>query len=161
MFPKQVVRSSLKRECKCHGVTGSCHLKTCWKSLAPFSVVGAALKRKYHQAAKVALIDSSLQEGPIKKPSSRRDRKLVYLDASPDYCVRNITVGSHGMLGRTCNSDDVSVSKCKSLCNSCKLRSRTVELSKLVDCRCKFVWCCSIECEKCTKKYSVTTCTRR
>lgn len=161
VFPKQVVRLSLKRECKCHGVTGSCHLKTCWRSLAPFGVIGAELKRKYDQAVKVALVDKALQETASKKPVARRHKKLVYLDTSPNYCVRNLSVGSPGMLGRTCNSDDVNITKCRSLCSSCNLRPETEDLYKQVDCRCKFVWCCSIKCAKCTKKYTLTTCTRR
>lgn len=157
---RRVVKLKLRRECKCHGITGSCHLKTCWKSLAPFSVVGAELKRKYYQAVRVALVDNVLQEQTSKKVAARRDKKLVYLDSSPNYCVRNSTAGSPGLLGRTCSSDDVSISKCRSLCNSCNLRPRTVEHYKQVDCRCKFVWCCSIKCQKCTKRYSLTTCTR-
>lgn len=158
---RRVVRLSLKRECKCHGVTGSCHLKTCWRSLAPFGVIGAELKRKYDQAVKVALVDKALQETASNKPVARRHKKLVYLDTSPNYCVRNLSVGSPGMLGRTCNSDDVNITKCRSLCSSCNLRPETEDLYKQVDCRCKFVWCCSIKCAKCTKKYTLTTCTRR
>lgn len=159
-FGRKVVKFKVKRECKCHGVTGSCNFKTCWKSLAPFSVVGAELKRRYRQAAKVTLVDDVLQDED-NKPVSRKDRKLVFLDPSPDYCVRNSTAGSLGLLGRACRSDDVTTSKCRSLCNSCSLGHKTVELKKDVKCRCKFVWCCSVECETCTKEYSVTTCTRR
>ena len=141
-------------------MTGSCNFKTCWKSLAPFSVVGAELKRRYRQAVKVTLVDNVLQDED-NKPVTRKDRKLVFLDTSPDYCVRNRTAGSLGLLGRACRSDDVTVSKCRSLCNSCSLRHKTVEHTKDVKCRCKFVWCCSVECETCIKEYSVTTCTRR
>lgn len=161
LFPKQVVKLSVKRECKCHGVTGSCNLKTCWKSLAPFSVVGAELKKKYSQAVRVTLVDDELRGKEDNKPVARRDKKLVFLDSSPNYCLRNKTAGSLGLLGRTCRSDDVSTSECVSLCESCNLGHRTVEQSKGVKCKCKFVWCCSVECETCTKTYSLTTCTRR
>lgn len=159
-FSKQFVRLSLKRECKCHGVTGSCNLKTCWRSLAPFSVVGAELKKKYHQAVRVTLVDGVLR-GQDNKPVTRKDKKLVFLDSSPDYCVRNKTAGSLGLLGRTCRNDDVSKSKCRSLCNSCNLGHKTAEHTKEVKCRCKFVWCCSVKCKTCTEEYSLTTCTRR
>ena len=155
-----MVKLKVKRECKCHGVTGSCNFKTCWKSLAPFSVVGAELKKKYRQAKKVILIDNVLHDED-NKPVARRDKKLVFLDPSPDYCVRNRTAGSLGLLGRSCSSDDIATSKCRSLCNSCSLGHKTVQHKKDVKCRCKFVWCCSVECETCTREYSVTTCTRR
>lgn len=158
---RKVVRSNLKRECKCHGVTGSCNLKTCWRSLAPFETVGTELKRKYRNAVKVGLVDNTLRELQRDKPVTRRDKKMVFLDSSPDYCVRNLTVGSPGMLGRTCSDEDVGLNKCRSLCNSCKLKPERELLEKQVDCRCKFVWCCSVKCATCTKEYSVTTCTKR
>ncbi|KAJ7325619.1 Ligand for members of the frizzled of seven transmembrane receptor [Desmophyllum pertusum] len=160
---RKVVRTSLNRECKCHGVTGSCNLKTCWKRLAPFSVVGTALKQIYLKATRVSFQNNMLQER-VKKQTravTGREKKLVYLDSSPDYCVRNVSMGSPGLLGRTCRSDEVSTSKCRSLCNSCKMRHHTVEHDKQVKCKCKFVWCCSVKCEICTKSYSVTTCMRR
>ena len=158
----QVVRASLKKECKCHAVTGSCNLKTCWKQLAPFDVVGSALKQKYHASIPVTFTNSKLQQRDNNnryRPVTKKDKKLVYLDSSPDYCVRNTTAGSPGMLGRTCSSDIVPTEGCRSLCNSCNLRYRTVEQYKQVKCRCKFVWCCTVKCKLCNVKYSLTTCT--
>ena len=136
-------------------------MKTCWKQLAPFEIVGSALKQKYRAATQVTFLNNKLQERDNRNRYSqvtRKDLKLVYLDSSPDYCVRNMTVGSPGMLGRTCRSDIVSNGQCQSLCNSCNLRYRTEEHSKQVKCRCKFVWCCTVKCKLCTEKYSLTTC---
>lgn len=160
---RKVVRANLKRECKCHGVTGSCNLKTCWKRLAPFSLVGSKLKEIYFKAARVSFENNILHERVKKQPRavSSKERKLVYLDTSPDYCVRNDSVGSPGMAGRTCRDDEVPTAKCKSLCNSCKMTHKTVENLKQVKCKCKFVWCCSVKCSICSKKFSVTTCTGR
>ena len=157
----QVVRVSLKKVCKCHGVTGSCNLKTCWQQLATFDVIGTALKEKYRTAVQVLFKDNKLQELDNRnryKLVTRKDKMLVYLDSSPDYCLRNTTAGSPGMLGRSCRSDLVSTEQCRSLCNSCNLRHRTVEHFKQVKCRCKFVWCCDVKCKLCTEKYSFTTC---
>ena len=163
IFPCQVVRTNLKRECKCHGVTGSCTLKTCWKELGPFENVGSLLKQIYHNAARVSFVNNKLQERINRhlRAVSDKERKLVYLDSSPDYCVRNSTVGSPGMLGRICRGDEVSTNQCKSLCNSCGLRHQTVDKYKQIKCMCKFVWCCSVKCDTCTNKYSVTTCMKR
>lgn len=160
---RKVVRGNLRRECKCHGVTGSCSLKTCWKELGAFENVGSELKKIYHNAALVKFVDNKLQERINRqlRAVSVREKRLVYLDSSPDYCVQNHTVGSPGMLGRTCRGDEASAEKCKSLCDSCRLRHHTVEQYKQIKCRCKFVWCCSVKCDICTTKYSVTTCTRQ
>ena len=156
----QVVRAQLRKECKCHGVTGSCNIKTCWKELAPFNAIGQELKKKYRSAVRVSFLNNKLhkRDNDQDRLVTRKQKKLVYLDSSPDYCARNATVASPGMRGRTCGSDVVPVEKCRSLCNSCNLRHRTVEHYKQVKCRCKFVWCCSVKCELCTVKYSRTTC---
>lgn len=42
--------------CKCHGMSGSCQLKTCWKSAPDFHIVGKVLK---HQFRKAILVDQS------------------------------------------------------------------------------------------------------
>lgn len=159
---RKVVRANLRRECKCHGVTGSCTLKTCWKELGPFENVGSMLKQIYRNAAQVSYVNNKLQERENRqlRTVSEKEKKLVYLDSSPDYCVRNYTVGSLGMLGRICRGDEVSTNQCKSLCNSCGLRHQTEENFKQIKCRCKFVWCCSVKCDTCTTSYSVTTCMR-
>ena len=38
-FSFQLLERTMKVECKCHGVSGSCELKTCWRSLASFRLV--------------------------------------------------------------------------------------------------------------------------
>ena len=35
----QLLERNMKVECKCHGVSGSCELKTCWRSVASFRMV--------------------------------------------------------------------------------------------------------------------------
>ena len=156
----QVVRAKFRKVCRCHGVTGSCNMKTCWKELAPFNVVGQELKRIYHSAVRVTFVNNKLHKrhNDLDRLVTKKEKKLVYLDSSPNYCVRNMTAGSPGMRGRTWESDIVSVEKSRSLCNSCNLRNRTVEHQKQVKCKCKFVWCCTVKCDLCTVKYSRTAC---
>lgn len=52
----QLVKNLLRTECKCHGVSGSCAMKTCWKSLPPFRVIGDALMKKYYRARSVETV---------------------------------------------------------------------------------------------------------
>lgn len=47
----QAVYNLANVACKCHGVSGSCSLKTCWLQLADFRRVGEFLKEKYDSAA--------------------------------------------------------------------------------------------------------------
>lgn len=47
----QAVYNLANVACKCHGVSGSCSLKTCWLQLADFRQVGEFLKEKYDSAA--------------------------------------------------------------------------------------------------------------
>lgn len=46
----------LRRECKCHGVSGSCVMRTCWKSLPPFRIIGDKLMQKYQKAKTVQAV---------------------------------------------------------------------------------------------------------
>ncbi|VDO86536.1 unnamed protein product [Schistosoma mattheei] len=42
--------------CKCHGVSGSCSLRTCWTQLSPFTRIGRYLRQGYDEAVKVSKI---------------------------------------------------------------------------------------------------------
>ena len=145
--------------CTCHGINTACSVRTCWKKLAPFEVVASKLKEKYHEALRVRLVHKKLRD-PFDRAVSLSDQTLVYLDNSPSLCEQNDTLGYPGMLGRSCRSD-VSKDKCEffvQLCHGCNLRVEKVERYKRVNCSCKFTYCCKVECEECTEKYSEITC---
>lgn len=37
LFPTtQVLELNTRKQCKCHGLSGSCEMKTCWKSMPTF-----------------------------------------------------------------------------------------------------------------------------
>lgn len=119
----QIVKMLLNTDCKCHGVSGSCTMKTCWHSLPHFREVGKALMRKYWKARSVAaaaVTGSHHQRSSGKRSSKRLKLKLrsarsstaveepkitelVYLEQSPNYCDRDFDTGSMGTYGRSCN----------------------------------------------------------
>lgn len=43
-------------KCKCHGISGNCELKTCWRSAPDFRQVGKILKENFRAAV---LVDQS------------------------------------------------------------------------------------------------------
>ncbi|KAB0798418.1 hypothetical protein PPYR_09411 [Photinus pyralis] len=47
------VQSQMRQECKCHGMSGSCTVKTCWMRLPPFRVIGDTLKDRFDGASRV------------------------------------------------------------------------------------------------------------
>lgn len=85
----------MRQQCKCHGVSGSCTVRTCWRALPPRLVdVGVRLGRQYSRAVEVR---DSLRHRLL--PAHSRD-DLLYFAKSPDYCHRDYRVGSVGTYGR-------------------------------------------------------------
>ncbi|MEE6478046.1 hypothetical protein FKM82_011721 [Ascaphus truei] len=135
--------------CKCHGVSGSCSLKTCWLQLADFRKVGEHLKEKYDSAAAMRLNRRSKLEQVNQRFNSPTAEDLVYLDPSPDYCLRNETTGSQGTQGRLCNKTSEGMDGCELMCCGRGYdQFKTVQVER---CHCKFHWCCFVKCKKCTE----------
>ncbi|XP_020280987.1 protein Wnt-7b isoform X2 [Pseudomyrmex gracilis] len=53
---RKIVKALLQTECKCHGVSGSCTVRTCWRTLPSFRQIGDALKKKYDKARPVTAV---------------------------------------------------------------------------------------------------------
>lgn len=53
LFSQQTVASEMQQECKCHGMSGSCTVRTCWMRLPSFRVVGDFLKDRFDGASRV------------------------------------------------------------------------------------------------------------
>ena len=49
----QHLKTDQRKECKCHGMSGSCTIKTCWMKLALFRYMGAKLKDRFDGATEV------------------------------------------------------------------------------------------------------------
>uniref|UniRef100_A0A183BYV5 Protein Wnt n=1 Tax=Globodera pallida TaxID=36090 RepID=A0A183BYV5_GLOPA len=162
---RKIVKRHTKPKCKCHGVSGSCNLKTCWMQLPPIRQIGNILQAKYRQAKRIqinsrgnmqfdeplAMLDASTSTRHQRQQQQRRKNRaltdLVFLDISPDYCRIDRTDGTIGTQGRVCSNDPHASNSCDLLCCGRGFESHIEEtVSK---CNCKFQWCCHVVCETC------------
>ena len=103
--------------CKCHGVSGSCSLKTCWNQLPGFRLTGNILKEKYDGAIQVKFNRRGtklMQNDPRYNKATKED--LIYLEQSPDYCLASDETGSVGTSGRECDRDSEGMDGCELMC---------------------------------------------
>ncbi len=85
----------MKVTCKCHGVSGSCSLVTCWQQMASFRAIGDYLVEKYEKAARVSVTPNGRLRVKRRSPVPTAD-DLVYRTKSPDFCHANDTIGTLG-----------------------------------------------------------------
>ncbi|KAI1237259.1 hypothetical protein IHE44_0014518, partial [Lamprotornis superbus] len=139
------VRSYMRTECKCHGLSGSCTLRTCWRKMPHFREVGDRLLERFNGAFKVMGGNDGKTLIPVGdniKPPDKQD--LIYSADSPDFCSANRKTGSLGTRGRVCNSTAMDTSGCDLLCCGRGHRDETVVLEE--NCLCRFHWCCVVQC---------------
>ncbi|GFS22511.1 protein Wnt [Elysia marginata] len=147
----------MRTVCKCHGLSGSCALKTCWKKMPTFREVGNRLKAQFDGAIRVIISNDGkniMPEGKTIKPPSEYD--LVYSDNSPNFCKRNRKVGSLGTQDRECDPNSEGVGGCDLLC--CNRGYTTREVLVRENCKCRFIWCCDVQCEICESTKVVHRC---
>lgn len=166
----QHVAAEMRQECKCHGMSGSCTVKTCWMRLPNFRVVGDNLKDRFDGASRVMVSNEGSLRGargrrgkynfqlkpynPEHKPPGVKD--LVYLEPSPMFCERNPKLGIQGTHGRQCNDTSIGVDGCDLMC--CGRGYRTQEIVVVERCSCTFHWCCEVKCKLCRTKKTIHTC---
>ncbi|XP_052529363.1 protein Wnt-11b-like [Tympanuchus pallidicinctus] len=149
---RQVLSESLDTKCKCHGVSGSCSVKTCWKALPSLAEIASELKSKYLAAIRVShrLVGRRKQLKPTETDIRvMRDTDLVYLIHSPDYCTPNVHLGSVGTQDRQCNKTSAGSDGCDLLCCG---RGYNAYVEEVVErCHCKYRWCCYVLCKRCRR----------
>lgn len=144
----QIAKKQVDLVCKCHGVSGSCSVKICWRKMRPFRAIGTALKEKFDGASLMKINRRGSKLRPISRDMKRPTRKdLVYLENSPDFCEPNLAYGSLGTRGRECKKDSYGLNGCNLMC--CGRGYYTIVKEFTEDCDCKFFWCCRVECQKC------------
>ena len=167
----------MKRMCRCHGLTGSCTVETCWEELPTYFEVGDLLKIKYDNALKVSVELTNGEEffthydpilsSYIRLPQS--DTNLVYLEEETDLCSQreNFTLGRRclpralldaQMRGELKASSTAEYfPPCEEFCCSGEYREESMSVSERCDCH--FVWCCNVECQTCTTNTTEYRCT--
>ncbi|KAF2363372.1 Wnt [Trinorchestia longiramus] len=156
---RQLLQQDMRVGCKCHGVSGSCELKTCWRQMPAFREVGELLKEKFDSATEVKLkkVGGRLKLIPNKQLfKSLREDDLVFVASSPEYCDFDPSGGSLGTHGRACNKSSGGVDSCDRLC--CDRGYTSSQQMVHERCNCKFHWCCYVECRTCLKEITVHTC---
>uniref|UniRef100_A0A8C4KFU3 Protein Wnt n=1 Tax=Dromaius novaehollandiae TaxID=8790 RepID=A0A8C4KFU3_DRONO len=156
---RKAILSHMKVECKCHGVSGSCEVRTCWKVMPPFREVGNVLKEKFEGATEVH--PKRVGSRKLLVPKSSRFKPytahdLVYLLASPDFCDWDPRRGVFGTSGRQCNRTSPAMDGCELLC--CGRGFHTAQTEVVERCSCKFRWCCSVKCKQCRHLVEVHSC---
>ncbi|XP_053818910.1 protein Wnt-4 isoform X2 [Vidua macroura] len=116
---RKAILNNMRVECKCHGVSGSCEFKTCWKAMPPFRKVGNVLKEKFDGATEVEQSEIGSTKVLVPKNSQFKphtDEDLVYLDSSPDFCDHDLKNGVLGTSGRQCNKTSKAIDGCELMC---------------------------------------------
>ena len=163
-FCLQVVKDKMDKDCKCHGVSGSCTMKTCWTTLPRFREIGNSLMERYTRAKHVIPIKGKRARKPIflklkrsKRPNKKPRRiDLVFINRSPNYCDQNLEAGILGTIGRTCNRTSFGIDGCDLMC--CGRGYNTHQYDRTWQCKCKFHWCCHVTCKQCTERTEEYTC---
>ncbi|WKY07048.1 hypothetical protein Q1695_006886 [Nippostrongylus brasiliensis] len=162
---RKILKRHTAPKCKCHGVSGSCNLKTCWMQLPTMRQVGNILQNKYKNAIRVQVnsrgnlqlvADQMTKTTNAKRKTRALPTDLVYMDDSPDYCRQDRASGTLGTHGRTCRRGSDGPDGCDSLC--CGRGYNTYTVEQTTKCNCKFEWCCKVVCDMCTNTTQVDIC---
>ncbi|KAF6738461.1 Protein Wnt-16 [Oryzias melastigma] len=152
---RQAIEQTMSTDCRCHGVSGSCAIRTCWRMMAPFERVGKYLKERYERSIQVP--NQSRKKSRRKELSRPVDKsQLVYINKSPNYCVQDRRRGIAGTQGRRCNRASTGPDSCSLLC--CGRGYNTRVERHVQRCECKFVWCCYVRCRRCESMNDMHTC---
>ncbi|XP_029019245.1 protein Wnt-16 [Betta splendens] len=153
---RQAIDRTMSTDCRCHGVSGSCAVKTCWRTMAAFGRVGLYLKERYERSVQVW--DRSKRKNKRKDP--RRvpidKHQLIFFNKSPNYCVEDRRRSVAGTRGRRCNRSSTGPDGCGHLC--CGRGYNTHVVRHVQRCECKFVWCCYVRCRRCESMNDTHTC---
>ena len=166
----------MRTSCKCHGLSGSCNLKTCWRKMPTLRDIGTRLRARYDSALKVtgsndgtdlilAAPGVSAHKPQVTsivgvpgyhelRPLDQED--IIYTENSPSFCQPIRSLRFPGTAGRLCDPISMGVGGCDNLC--CGRGYRTQKVTEYSNCHCKFHWCCEVKCQMCLVRKEVARC---
>lgn len=157
----KVVKNNVATKCKCHGVSGSCTIRTCWRQLSPFNYIGEILKNKYENSERVETDNNHANRKTaqrrrsikvnvvgVKQPPRRMD--MIHIDDSPSFCQQSRY--SEGTKGREC----IKERNCDSICCGRGHNVQTKIISR--PCKCEVIWCCQFRCQQCNIEEEIHSC---
>jgi hypothetical protein len=138
----------MKKECRCHGVSGSCELQICRLRPAQLSDISSEIYLNVYKNAR--LIHS------IDRLKSEENFQLNYARKSINYCRSNPFIDYSGIKsGRECFSNE----GCEHVCCHRGYEILT-EMKLIANCHCFFSWnIVNIQCKSCEKKLTRMICT--
>ncbi|CAH8502628.1 unnamed protein product [Heterobilharzia americana] len=157
-----LMESNQKLVCKCHGVSGSCAQRVCFRQLRRIDteVMQKALKMRYLAAKQVSegmngdlMAKTFIGNGFIDEVV--KPEELVFSEHSPDYCNVEPQRGSVGTRDRICTLKDTGTSNCVNMC--CGRGYRNVTKRETIQCNCRMANGFKVHCDEC----NVETVTQR
>lgn len=138
----------MNKECRCHGVSGSCELQIC--RLRPSKLEDICLEIYLNLYKKARYIQS------INHIKSEEKTQLIYARKSINYCRSNVFIDYKGIKqGREC----FSTTGCEQVCCNRGYEVLT-EMKVIPNCHCFFSWnIVNIQCKSCEKQIVRMICT--
>ncbi|CAL8080415.1 unnamed protein product [Calicophoron daubneyi] len=158
-----LMEANQKLVCKCHGVSGSCAQRVCFRQLRRIDneIMQKALKMQY-LAAKQVTVGANRQliaktfTGSGFVDEVVRPEELVFSEHSPDYCSVEPQRGSVGTHGRLCTLKDAGTANCVNMC--CGRGYRNVTTQEVVQCNCRMGEGFKVKCDECTVEVVTHVC---
>lgn len=88
----QIVKESLVKRCKCQDIS-NCAIQTCSLQLAPFIEIAQKIKDIYRRAQHINAEKFTRNTFKTANILNSFTSGMIYLDESPDYCLRNLALG--------------------------------------------------------------------
>ena len=179
--------SHAKASCKCHGVSDSCSLKTCWNQLPSFREVGDRLMSAYDAAREVSFNNpGSFLVRKMAPPSVVQRQQSTGGGGGKNSKKKKIKRGGGDAAVKPSKEELLFVAESPDYCAAdagsgtlgtrgrqclrsalghggcdtmCCGRGYNTQRTRVSErCQCKFHWCCYVKCSTCEQTVDIDTC---